>query len=316
MPPPSPSPFADARPDDVEDEMDGEARTTETQVVIAPPSVSPGRPLLTLLSGVNAGEIFSLDQVETVIGRAREAGVRIDALGISRSHARILRLGQGAYSIEDMGSTNGVYVNGVEVKRADLTPGDQLQIGSDVILRFNVVDAAEEKLARQLFESSTRDALTGAWSRKYFLNRLQAEVAYAERHHGQLGLVLFDLDHFKLVNDSYGHAAGDAVLRDVGLRVAGLLREEDVFARYGGEEFAILIRGVTGDSAVRLADRVRKTVGASSVPWQTGELRVTLSAGVALFDDQSRGGVNGLIDLADRRLYAAKAGGRNCVVSG
>ena len=273
-------------------------------------------PVLTLQSGVNAGQIFSIDQLEVVIGRVAEAAVRIDSVGVSRRHARILRTGPAAFAIEDLGSTNGVFVNGARVDRAELVPGDQVQVGPDVILRLTRVDAAQESLARRLFDASTRDGLTGAWSRKYFMGRLDAEVAYAERHAVSIGLLLFDLDHFKKVNDTHGHVAGDAVLRSVGMVVARLLRTEDVFARYGGEEFALLVRGVTPESARRLAERVRKAVASARVPWESGNLRVTLSAGLALLGEEGTAGAQDLIALADRRLYRAKDEGRDRVVTG
>ncbi len=298
----------------LEDGFPDEARTTETEVVVAAAEGREGRAVLTLLSGVNAGELFALDRRETVIGRAREAAIRIDSLGLSRRHARVVRAGD-AYQIEDLGSTNGVFVNGEPVRRGDLAAGDQVQIGSDIILRFSVVDAGEEALARQLFESSTRDALTGAWSRKYVLARLDAEVAYAERHKVPLAVVMFDLDRFKVINDTHGHAAGDAVLRSVGLVVGGLLRTEDVFARFGGEEFIILLRGSSRENAVRLAEHVKHAVARSRVSWKTGELHVTVSAGVAVFEGGSRGGAGVLLELADRRLYLAKEAGRNTVAA-
>jgi diguanylate cyclase (GGDEF)-like protein len=291
-----------------------DVRTTETEVVISPQSMVANRPVLTLLTGLNAGQIFPIERTHTVIGRSREAWVYIDAAGISRRHARIVRDGT-TFTIEDLQSTNGVFVNGLRVTVASLQTGDQVQIGSDVVLRFSVMDAKQEDLARQLYESSTRDALTGAYNRKYFTGRLDAEVAYAERHRARLGLLVFDLDHFKIINDTHGHVAGDAILRNVGLTIARLLRTEDVFARYGGEEFALLVRGVAPDNAQRLAERVRKTVADSRVSWESGVLSVTVSVGVASLDERARDGSKGLFALADERLYKAKANGRNCVVS-
>jgi two-component system cell cycle response regulator len=295
-------------------EAQSEARTTETEVVVAPPSALPNRPVLTLLSGVNAGQTFSIERSATVIGRARDAWVRLDDVGISRHHASIRRAGPAEFVIEDTGSTNGVYVNGARIQTARLVSGDQVQVGSEVLLRFALVDTAEEALARQLFEASTRDALTGAYNRKYFMGRLTSEVAYAERHDARLALLMFDLDHFKKVNDVHGHIVGDAVLRHVGSLVARLLRAEDVFARYGGEEFTVLVRGIGGESVLRLAHRIRKTVADGKLPRELAGLKVTVSIGMAVLEKTVDGGV-GLVKLADARMYAAKDRGRNCVVS-
>ena len=171
------------------------------------------------------------------------------------------------------GSTNGIYVNGERKQQAKLQPGDQVQVGPNVTLRFSMIDVAEEALARQLFDSSTRDALTHAFNRKYLMGRLVSEVAYAERHKSRLGLLLFDLDHFKQVNDEHGHIAGDAVLQGVAGFVTRLIRTEDVFARYGGEEFVVLVRGIPHDEASSASPR--GSGGGSSrsrFPWEKGVL--------------------------------------------
>jgi diguanylate cyclase (GGDEF)-like protein len=309
-----PRPRADPASGPAPSEPYSEARTTETEIVVAPPSSLPNRPVLTLLSGVNAGQIFSIERSVTVMGRARDAWVRLDDVGISRHHACIRRTGAGTFVIEDTGSTNGVYVNGARIATAKLTPGDHVQVGSDVLLRFGLVDAAEEALSRQLFEASTRDALTGAFNRKYFMGRLTSEVAYAARHDTRLALLLFDLDHFKKVNDVHGHIVGDTVLRHVGVLVSRLLRAEDVFARYGGEEFTVLVRGISSENVLRLANRIRKTVADGRLPGDLAGLRVTVSIGMALLDSPDRSALD-LIQVADTRMYAAKERGRNCVVS-
>lgn len=291
-----------------------EARTTETEVVVAPMLADESRPILTLLTGVNAGQVFAIERAQTIIGRAREAWVRVDAAGISRKHARVVRTSPSTFTVEDLASTNGVYVNGTRVQTATLTSGDQLQIGSEVVLRFSLVDDAEEMLARQLYEASTRDVLTGAYNRKYFVARLESEVAFAERHKLPLGLLMFNLDFFKRVNDTHGHVAGDAMLRTVGVTVARLLRAEDVFARYGGEEFVILARGTSRDNLRRLAERVRKAVADARVPWGEAQLQITLSVGVGLLDECLTGGAKALVALADGRLYRAKESGRDRAV--
>jgi diguanylate cyclase (GGDEF)-like protein len=133
---------------------------------------------------------------------------------------------------------------------------------------------------------------------------------------------LFDLDHFKQVNDTHGHIAGDAVLHGVAAFVARLIRTEDVFARYGGEEFVVLVRGIPHENVVRFAERVRKGVEALAIPWEKALLTARVSVGVASLREEGRAGaaagVSGgeaLLELADSRLYQAKAAGRNCVIA-
>jgi diguanylate cyclase (GGDEF)-like protein len=158
-----------------------------------------------------------------------------------------------------------------------------------------------------------RDALTRAHNRRYLVDRLASETAYARRHATKLSLILFDIDHFKLVNDTYGHVAGDEVLREVAALVSRLIRTEDVFARLGGEEFVVLARGIGHASAGQFAERIRLAVERLEVASEDAVVRVTISLGYAALDelgDGQRTG-EGLLRLADARLYGAKRAGRN-----
>jgi two-component system cell cycle response regulator len=291
------------------------APTTENSIPVAPASRAKDRALLTILTGLNAGQVFTLDRPETTIGRSKEAHVRIDEAGISRAHARIVRTEDGRFIVEDLRSTNGLFVNGARVTRGELGTSDRIQIGPNVVFRFALLDAEEEERARQLFESSTRDALTRAFNRKYLAERLSAEVAYAGRHGTTLSVILLDLDHFKRVNDSHGHQAGDAVLRVVAAQISRLIRAEDVFARYGGEEFLVIVRGIAHANVALFAERIRKAVEQLSIPIGDLRLRASISMGVASLSECPTRGVESLLQLADQRLYGAKAGGRNRVSS-
>jgi two-component system, cell cycle response regulator len=301
-------------PDWLDQEMQT-APTTEDNIPVAPTSRAKDRALLTMLTGLNAGQVFTLDQAETTIGRSKDAHVRVDEAGISRLHARVVRTEDGRFVAEDLHSTNGLFVNGTKVDRVDLGPSDRLQVGPNVVFRFGLLDVEEEQLARQLFESSTRDALTRAFNRKYLAERLSAEVAYAQRHHTNLSVILLDLDHFKRVNDTHGHQAGDAVLRVVAAQVSRLIRAEDVFARYGGEEFVVVVRGIAHPNVALFAERIRKAVEQLQIPVRDLRLRASVSLGVATLSECDGPSVESLLQLADERMYQAKVGGRNRVVS-
>jgi two-component system, cell cycle response regulator len=294
-----------------------EERPTQPGAQTAPvASASQDRPLLTVLVGLNAGQVFTLARDESLIGRGRDAHVLLDDVGISRRHARIVRTSDRRYVLEDLGSANGIFVNGRKTTRAELASGDRVQIGPALVLRFRLIAADEEALAHKLYEGSTRDALTGLYNRKYATERLVAEVAYAHRHGTLLALVIFDLDHFKRVNDTYGHPAGDGVLRVVAAQVQKAIRAEDVLARYGGEEFVVLVRGIELKGVTILAERVRGGVERLSIPWQSRTLKATISVGVAsLSECGPKATAEALVALADERLYAAKDGGRNRVCS-
>lgn len=291
--------------------MDDE-HSPSTQSKIATP-VSAGRDsaMLTVLSGMNAGQVFALDRDETIIGRSHKAHVRVDDGGVSRQNTRITRVGE-RFFVEDLASRNGTFKNGDRVStRVELSNGDRIHVGPTLAMRFAVVDETEETLARQLYEASTRDAMTRTYNRRYFMQRLTAEVAFAQRHETQVAVIMLDVDHFKRVNDTWGHKAGDDVLKNIAVAIQGAIRTEDVFARFGGEEFAVLVRGVDHHNATAFAERLRKTVSRIEIATSDTSLRVTLSAGVASLGECKTS--DELLLVADERLYKAKESGRNTV---
>ena len=286
---------------------------TVDQLLAAAPTIRQERATLTLLTGLNAGQVFLVDGAHQTLGRGASANIRLEEAGLSRDHARIERTGS-KYRVFDSGSRNGTWVNGVRVEESELFPGDRLHLGASVVFRFAIVDETEERLARQLYEASTRDALTGLYNRRYFNERLISEVAFAHRHKSLVGVVLFDIDHFKLVNDGHGHHAGDLVLREVSECVARLIRTEDVLARFGGEEFVLLTRSLTSAHLLILAERIRAGIAALTVACLGRGGIVTVSGGVASLDEAGSHATGDMVLLlADERLYKAKSQGRNCV---
>jgi diguanylate cyclase (GGDEF)-like protein len=295
---------------------DEEMSITDQTSVVAPKSVrTKQHPTLLVMSGDSAGKVFRIEIDRVIIGRSRQCDITLMDHGISRQHCAIVRDGAECL-VEDMGSTNGTIVNGRRVERLALVAGDRVQIGPEVVFQFGYFDDAEEALAVRLYEAATRDPLTRAHNRRSFLERLSAETSYAARHKEKLALVILDVDHFKSVNDSYGHAVGDDVLREVAKVIGSTLRNEDLFARYGGEEFVILARGLSVKNAAKLAERVRKAFEEKVMAIGKQKFRVTISLGVAELSE-CKTDVTGtaLLQLADGRLYAAKEAGRNRVVA-
>lgn len=184
-----------------------------------------------------------------------------------------------------------------------LWDGDGKYIGR-VWFFLDITD--RKQLERMLRESSHRDALTGVANRRQFFERADEELARARRYGRDLGFIMLDIDHFKRVNDTWGHEAGDRVLVDMCVSVDPILREEDVFARVGGEEFAVLLPDTDLDGAYTLAERIREKVMADG----SGETAYTISAGVAKLmpDDVS---AKRPLQRADAALYEAKRDGRN-----
>ncbi|MBX3190138.1 MAG: GGDEF domain-containing protein [Labilithrix sp.] len=291
-------------------------RATDPVLTVVPSADGKDRATLTLMTGINAGQVFAVDGTEHVIGRGTEADLWIEDGGVSRRHARIACRSDGRYFVEDLGSTNGTFLGSQRIETCEIRGGDRIQLGPQVILRFAITDDAEEELQRRLYESSTRDALTRIYNRKYFTERLTAEVAYSRRHKVKLAVLLLDVDDFKQINDTYGHLAGDMVLRLVSAQMQRLIRVEDLLARYGGEEFVILARSTGKTDAIRLAERIRESISELEITVDDRSLRVTMSIGLASLPDVApEGGSTELIALADTRLYKAKGDGKNRVCS-
>ncbi len=265
-------------------------------------------------SSTVTGRMFKLEKQESIAGRASEADIFLLDDGISRRHAKFVQRPDGSFELVDMGSTNGTYVNGERVRGSvPLRDGDKIQIGSTTILMFSLQDKFEEQFQRSLFESATRDSLTGAFNKKYFLDALNKDVAYCLRHNVPLSLVMIDVDHFKQVNDTYGHPAGDYVLHMLARKLQETIRAEDLLARYGGEEFAILLRETPSHTARVCAERCRAQIQKTDFTFHGTPIRSTISLGVAtLLEDDARTAET-LLQAADAYLYMAKSAGRNRV---
>jgi diguanylate cyclase (GGDEF)-like protein len=166
-----------------------------------------------------------------------------------------------------------------------------------------------KELLDLLSKKAMIDGLTGLWNRGYLDQRLAEEIAFAKRHNNPMACVMLDVDHFKSINDKYGHGFGDLVLKDIANILQQLCRDEDICCRYGGEEFAILLRSTAGLQAKLFAERLRK--GIEGVTFKSGSLSaaVTCSFGVA----DSATGSDEILAHADETLYESKKAGRNRV---
>ena len=279
-----------------------------------PLAASAARDRLTLvvLSGGASGRSIPVDDTGVTFGRGRVSDLRFEDSGLSRRHARVFRH-EDQWFIEDLGSTNGTWLGGRPLRGPTaLREGDRVQAGKSVLLRVTFQDSTEQEAACQMYESAVRDPLCRVYNRRYLNERLEAEMAYALRHRTPLSAILVDVDHFKRVNDTKGHLAGDAVLRVMGTALKRMVRAEDLVARYGGEEFAIVTRGIDPRNTMILAERIRRSIGSLSIPWEAGRLRITVSVGVAtLCEGRDYPTVDALLAAADEALYEAKRSGRN-----
>jgi len=264
-----------------------------------------------MLVGPEVGRVYRLDGVQFVVGRSPQSTIRVDDDSISRAHCRIRRSGND-YTIEDLESSNGTHLNEEPIGHARLKDGDKVRVGESTIFRFGQGDL-DARFQQQLYDAALRDALTGAYNKRYFLEALTKEVRFASRHGTNLALLMLDIDHFKRINDTHGHIVGDHVLAQLGKLAHSVIRTEDIFARFGGEEFCILARSITLDQGGQLAERLRAQVQAA--PFLVGHSLVpaTLSLGVALWQPHLAEPTQ-FIQAADEALYEAKRSGRNRVI--
>jgi diguanylate cyclase (GGDEF)-like protein len=269
-----------------------------------------------VIAGGTVGQMYKLQVADVFIGRATDAEIRVDDEGVSRKHARVSTTPNNQVILIDLGSTNGTYVNGMKVSEQVLRDGDKVQIGSTTVLKFQYQDALEESFQRKLFDSAVKDGLTGIYNKKYFLDRIETDFAYAKRHRAALTLLIFDIDHFKKINDTYGHPAGDHVLRELAALVKRAIRNEDVLARFGGEEFVVLMRDVDDTKALVLAERLRRMVEQQVFEFENTRIPVTISVGIGtttVNQNPPLADSADLVNRADQYLYKAKRGGRNRV---
>jgi diguanylate cyclase (GGDEF)-like protein len=271
------------------------------------------RAYLVVLVGTNVGEMYKISGEDIVLGRGGDTDIRLVDEGISRFHCRIRAEGE-LLVVEDMHSRNGTFLNGNRIEQGVLEDGDKIQLGRTTVLKFSFQDQIEESFQRRMFDSALRDGLTRAYNKRYFIDRLNSEMRFALRHKNPLALLLFDLDHFKRVNDEHGHLGGDLVLTEFSGLILDSIRHEDVFARYGGEEFAVLSRLVSAADSIRFAERLRRNVERLAVEYQSAVIPITVSIGIACLPDLPVQTPDDLLRAADRALYRAKQDGRNRVV--
>lgn len=271
---------------------------------------APQQAYLVVIAGPRLGHRVVLDEQPLEIGRGTQCGLQLDVDSVSRLHARVEWTGQ-SHKVVDLRSTNGTYVNEMRVTEQELRDADRLQIGK-VLLKYisgsNVENAYHEEIQRLM----RFDGLTGVHNRSHFEETFHNVVWRARFDPTPTTLILFDLDHFKSINDTFGHTAGDAVLRQVAAVVTQQVPEGQLFARVGGEEFAVLLSGFDLQGGYALAETIRRAVESTVFSFDGNRIPVTLSLGVAQrqADDQAP---QQLYERADLQLYAAKNSGRNCV---
>ena len=297
-------------PNDSSDSDHVRAKTVVTSISRISERPTGKEACLVVIYGSELGKKYNLNAPSLVIGRSSKCDIQIDQESISRNHTKIVNTGKSIL-IRDLGSTNGTYVNDEPIDEYVMRDGDLIKIGR-TIFKFLTGGNIENAYHEEIYRLTTIDGLTQIFNKRYFLETLEREIARSHRYRRELSLVMFDIDHFKKINDSYGHLAGDYVLKHLAQTVKTRIRREDCFARYGGEEFSIVLPEIDGLNSKPFAEKIRQLVEATDFKFENTSMPLTISMGVATLDMDSTD-PQALIKRADDRLYEAKSSGRNCV---
>lgn len=264
-------------------------------------------------TGARMGTRYTLGDQPVVIGRTEDCQIHNPDQSVSRCHARIECREDGRYWVTDLGSTNGTFVNHALQRGGVIKDGDYLRVGN-CIYRFLAGGNLEAHYHEEIYRLAVVDGLTHVHNRRAMNEFLDRELTRAARHHRPLAVAIFDIDHFKAVNDRMGHLAGDLALQELCARVRPVVRADELLARYGGEEFAVVLPEANLGTAVATGERIRQLVDARPFVFNEKPYPLTVSVGVAALSG-SQDTTADLLARADKNLYEAKRTGRNRVVA-
>lgn len=271
---------------------------------------------LIVVDGGLPGTMFQLRETGLSVGRNTENSIQLVDSTVSRRHAQFSVDINGHVGLTDLDSSNGTFLNGQRLSPQSpvwVRNGDRVRIGASIVLKYMRLDPRDEKFQRELFERMVRDSLTGLFNRGYFLQQLEPLDGRSREAGLGLAVLFIDVDHFKKVNDTYGHDAGDRVLKEVAHLLRESARPDDLVARYGGEEFVVAIPVASTELARDRAERIRRAIANRPIRVRNREIHVTASLGVGYGRSCGTRNPQSLITTADDALYQAKRDGRNRV---
>ncbi len=272
-------------------------------------------------SGAKLGKRYPLIETPSVVGRSPTVQLIIAEASVSRQHAQFVLLGDHV-AVEDMGSSNGTFVNDVRTEgRVQLKDGDIVRIGT-VLLKFFAHDNVDSVMHDKIYRMATIDAGTQIFNKQYLLDALESEFKFSKTYSRELSIIYYDLDHFKPVNDNYGHNAGDFILRESAALVKAAVRKDDTLGRFGGEEFVIILPNTEARTAAELAERIRHKHETHVFPIefekggqkQRANHRQTISMGVSQLKPNIAT-TKEFLEAADKKLYNSKQTGRNKITT-
>ena len=263
---------------------------------------------LVVIYGPDLGRKFTLTNQSLTVGRVDGCDIQLDEGEVSRNHCTVAHR-EGQVIIHDLASTNGTYVNDKLVEVSPIQNGDLIRIGG-TILKFLASGSLESTYHEELFNLTTRDGLTQTHNKRFLLDSLQREVGRSKRYGRPLSLLMMDIDHFKLVNDVFGHLAGDHVLKHLVKVILEQIREQDIMARFGGEEFVVILPEIGFQGSITCAERIRHLVEETRFIYDGSKIPVNVSIGLVSSKKGSHD-ADDMLRIVDANLYEAKRRGRN-----
>jgi len=296
-------------PVSLEPNFDGETRVTALN---ESPIRGVGEDCLVIIhapANSALGMRFVLNKPAITIGRNHDNDIILPSDCVSRRHGRI-ELRDDQFHVVDLNSTNGTYSNDAQTPVSEhcLKRGDQIKIGDTIFKYLSGMDV-EAQYHEIIFQMTITDGLTNLSNRKQLDQLLIDEISRSRRHARAVSVLMIDIDHFKKINDTYGHLAGDTVLRSLAGRMQKRLRPHDKLGRYGGEEFCAILPETSLSSAAHIAEQLRTMTSGDVFVAEGKQINVTISIGIATLVDAM--GMEDLYRRADEMLYLAKRNGRN-----
>lgn len=270
-------------------------------------------PYLVVLYPENMRGSYQLSQIKPlIIGRSKDCDIYLNDSWISRKHCQVSLSGKNI-KVTDLGSTNGTFVDSQQIEEATMTIQNRLHLGQ-IIIKFEYKASDEVEYDQKLFHAATMDALTQIHNRHWFMEHAETEISSFKRTDDILNLMMLDIDFFKKVNDTYGHQAGDFILKEVAYLLNLEKRDEDYMGRYGGEEFIFLFRRISLAEAENVCQRMRKRIESANLIFEGTKISVTISLGLVSRIGNQITSLGDMIKDADDALYQAKEHGRNQLI--